>query len=47
MVSLNIFAGIFCGLTAIITNGSIPRWFTIMLMFLTGLNGAIVVNAIA
>lgn len=47
MVSLNAFALIFCGLTAIITNGKVPRGLTILMIILTGLNGAIVFNAIA
>lgn len=47
MVSLNVFALIFCGLTAIITNGNVPRWLTILMVIFTGLNGIIVFNAIA
>jgi hypothetical protein len=47
MVSLNAFALIFCGLTAIITKGNVPMWLTILMVILTGLNGVIVFNAIA
>lgn len=39
MVSLNVFAGIFSALTAIITKDNVPKWLTILLIILTALNG--------
>jgi hypothetical protein len=35
---MNLSAALFAGIVAIWTKGSIPKWFTILLWCLTGLN---------
>jgi len=42
MVSLNVFAGIFSALTAIITKDNVPKWMTILMIILASLNGGLV-----